>query len=391
MIKMIRDVLAAEAEAVMSIPDNNPFVECVTLFLDSKHRGGKLVISGVGKAGEVGKKMASTFCSVGLPSVFLHPLEAQHGDLGILHEHDVLLLITNSGKTREVIELEWLARRLHKGIKVVTMTGDADSELARNSDFVLWTGGPKEVCPLGLAPTTSTTTMVVIGDVLAVLVVHISGYKSEDYALRHHSGYLGQKSREASADRPSSRPDEVELRRLYESLHRENPDFRSNNWLLDELDYLASFHLESILEIGCGNGRFALAAADHFKSVVALDWAESPVMRAALRPANLEYRIENIFSASLPTVSAVVSADFFEHFSRPCHADLISRLASAGQYQFHKIACYPDSRGLHLTVETPEYWIDQFRKIDGSFSILKIEQRRNRSDQPVVTIARDFR
>jgi arabinose-5-phosphate isomerase len=229
MIKMIRDVLAAEVAAIQSIPDDNPFVECVSLFLESKHRGGKLVISGVGKAGEVGKKMATTFCSVGLPSVFLHPLEAQHGDLGILHEQDVLLLISNSGKTREVIELEWLARRLHKCLKVITMTGNTESELANKSDYVLSTGGPKEVCPLGLAPTTSTTTMVVIGDVLAVLVVHISGYGADDYALRHHSGYLGQKSREAGAGDKLPRADEIELRHAYEALHKENVDLQNNN------------------------------------------------------------------------------------------------------------------------------------------------------------------
>ena len=195
MLKIIRDVLAAEAAAIRSIPVANPFVESVALFLESARCGGKVVISGVGKAGDVGRKMATTFCSVGLPSVFLHPLEAQHGDLGILQARDVLLLISNSGKTREVIELVGLARRLHPGIQVVTMTGDAESALAGSSDYVLWTGTPQEVCPLGLTPTTSTTTLVVMGDILAVLVVHRSGYKAEDYALRHHSGYLGEKSR----------------------------------------------------------------------------------------------------------------------------------------------------------------------------------------------------
>ncbi len=194
MQKIIQDVLKAEADAIRGIPAANPFVECVELFLESKQKGGKLVISGVGKAGEIGKKMAVTFCSVGLPSVFLHPLEAQHGDLGLLHASDVMVLISNSGKTREVLELEVLAKRLVPTLEIVTLTGKKDSMLAGKSDLVLWTGDPDEVCPLGLTPTTSTTIMSVIGDVLAVLVVHLSGYRAQDYALRHHGGYLGEKA-----------------------------------------------------------------------------------------------------------------------------------------------------------------------------------------------------
>lgn len=195
MLKMIQAVLDAEVSAIRGIPANNPFVECVELFLAVKRRNGKLVISGVGKAGEVGRKMAATFCSLGFPSVFLHPLEAQHGDLGLLHANDALLLISNSGKTREVLELEVLAKRLILDIKIVSITGNVKSALAEKSDYILWTGDPVEVCPLGLTPTTSTTAMSVIGDVLAVLLVHVSGYKVEDYALRHHSGYLGDKSK----------------------------------------------------------------------------------------------------------------------------------------------------------------------------------------------------
>ena len=199
---MIQDVLEAEANAIRNIPSTNPFVECVELFLEAKRNGGKLVISGVGKAGEVGKKIAVTFCSVGLPSVVLHPLEAQHGDLGLLTGHDALLLISNSGKTREILELEVLAKRLIPTVKVVALTGKYDSELAGRSDFVLWTGDPKEICPLGLTPTTSTTTMSVIGDVLSALIVHLSGYSNQDYALRHHSGYLGERSRLSYTDQP---------------------------------------------------------------------------------------------------------------------------------------------------------------------------------------------
>ena len=195
MQKIIQDVLQAEISAIRGIPATNPFVECVELFLESKRMGGKLVISGVGKAGEVGRKMAVTFCSTGLPSVFLHPLEAQHGDLGMLCSHDVVLLISNSGKTREILELEVLSKQLVPTLKIISLTSKRNSLLAEKSNLVLWTGDPEEVCPLGLTPTTSTTVMSVIGDVLAVLVVKLSGYSAKDYALRHHNGYLGLKAR----------------------------------------------------------------------------------------------------------------------------------------------------------------------------------------------------
>lgn len=199
MLDLIETLLAAEAAAIRAIPADNPFEECAVWFIETARAGGKVVVSGVGKAGEIGKKMATTFCSVGVPSVFLHPLEAQHGDLGILHGNDVLLLISNSGKTREVLELAALARRMHGEIGIVALTGNLESDVAQGADLVLWNGNPREICPLGLTPTTSTTTMAVIGDILAVLVVRLSGYQAHEYALRHHSGYLGEKSRRGDA------------------------------------------------------------------------------------------------------------------------------------------------------------------------------------------------
>jgi len=125
----------------------------------------------------------------------LHPLEAQHGDLGLLHQNDVLMLISNSGQTREILELETLAKRLIPSLQIIAITGKQNSPLANKSNYVLWTGDPTEACPLGLTPTTSTTCMSVMGDVLAVLVVQMSGYGANDYALRHHSGYLGTKAK----------------------------------------------------------------------------------------------------------------------------------------------------------------------------------------------------
>lgn len=389
---MIQDVLEAEANAIRNIPATNPFVECVELFLEAKRNGGKLIISGVGKAGEVGKKIAVTFCSIGLPSVVLHPLEAQHGDLGLLSSNDVLLLISNSGKTREILELEVLAKRLVPTVKVVSLTGKDDSDLATRSDFVLWTGDPEEICPLGLTPTTSTTTMSVIGDVLSALIVHLSGYSAQDYALRHHSGYLGEKSRLSHSAQPSPEVEQRELRHVYETLHKENHDFQTNNWMLDELPYLQALNkitkIDSIVEIGCGNGRFAIEAAKHFKAVTAIDWAASPIIMNSELPANLEYIVADVFKSVIPEADAVVSADFFEHLSSDRVRPLVEKLSSAAPVQFHKIACYPDSRKLHLTLQSPEEWLAMFKEVDAAFSIRKIEYRRGRSDQPVVTIVR---
>jgi arabinose-5-phosphate isomerase len=195
MLKVIQEILEAEAEAIRGIPADNPYQECAALFIETARGGGKVVVSGVGKAGEIGRKIAATFCSVGVPSVFLHPLEAQHGDLGMLHANDVMLLISNSGKTRKILELASLSRRMHLFFRLVTLTGNRDSLLVMMSNLVLWNGNPKEVCPLGLTPTTSTTTMAVIGDILAVLIVRLSDYKADQYALRHHSGYLGEKAK----------------------------------------------------------------------------------------------------------------------------------------------------------------------------------------------------
>lgn len=152
----------------------------------------------MGKAGQIAMNIATTFCSTGIPAVFLHPSEAQHGDLGILQENDVMLVISNSGRTREILELLILAKRLRPELKFIVITGNNSSELAQKADVCLYTGAPTEVCPLGLTPTTSTTMMTVIGDILVVSTMQETGFDATQYALRHHGGYLGQRSREQS-------------------------------------------------------------------------------------------------------------------------------------------------------------------------------------------------
>jgi arabinose-5-phosphate isomerase len=149
----------------------------------------------MGKAGQIAVGIATTFCSTGTPAVWLHPADAQHGDLGVVCKNDILLLISNSGKTREIIELVTLAKKLRANIPIIVITSYPDGELARQADVCLDTGCPAEVCPLGMSPTTSTTVMSAIGDALVVQMMKRIGFTKTDYALRHHGGYLGQKSR----------------------------------------------------------------------------------------------------------------------------------------------------------------------------------------------------
>ena len=196
---MIDDILKIrqhEAEAIRNIPVTDAYDKAIEIIHNSVHnKKGKLITSGMGKAGQIAINIATTFSSTGTPSVFLHPSDAQHGDLGVIQKNDALLLISNSGKTREIIELIQLAERLHPGIPLVVISSDSESPVAKEADVVLETGNPEEVCPLGLSPTTSTTIMTVIGDMLVVQLMKKINFTSKDYSLRHHGGYLGHKSR----------------------------------------------------------------------------------------------------------------------------------------------------------------------------------------------------
>lgn len=191
----IHDIVEQEIDALRTFPTAY-FHHAVMLIHGAVHRrGGKLITSGMGKAGHIAHNIATTFSSTGTPAVFLHPSEAQHGDLGVIQPNDIMLVISNSGKTREIIELVHLANRLHKGIQVISITSALDSELVGLSNCTLPTGHTDEVCPLGLTPTTSTTVMTVMGDILISLMMEKIGFTHEEYAKRHHGGYLGEKSR----------------------------------------------------------------------------------------------------------------------------------------------------------------------------------------------------
>ncbi|MBB3188180.1 SIS domain-containing protein [Microbacter margulisiae] len=195
----VSQLLKQEAEAILNIPVNESFNAAIDLIVEKVHgHHGKLVTSGMGKAGQIALNIATTFSSTGTPSVFLHPSEAQHGDLGVLQENDIMLLISNSGKTREILELVELSHHLYDTLPYIVITGNANSTLAALADVVLLTGNPEEVCALGLTPTTSTTMMTVIGDVLVVGTMRRIHFTRSEYNKRHHGGYLGQKSKEGA-------------------------------------------------------------------------------------------------------------------------------------------------------------------------------------------------
>jgi arabinose-5-phosphate isomerase len=201
MKEKIRKIIGIESNAIQNIPVTDSFDKAIGLIYSHVHiLKGKLVTSGMGKAGQIADNIATTFSSTGTPAVFLHPSEAQHGDLGILQEHDVLFAISNSGKTREIVELIDLKDNLYPGVPVIVVTGNSESPLAEKADCTILTGNPPEVCFLGLTPTTSTTVMTVIGDILVVIMMEKIGFTPLEYSKRHHGGYLGKKSRNETAD-----------------------------------------------------------------------------------------------------------------------------------------------------------------------------------------------
>ncbi len=186
-------VIRLEAEALLALESRlgEEFERAVRLFVACMERGGRLVITGVGKSGLVGQKIAATFNSTGTPTFFLHPTEGLHGDLGMVTSRDTVVAISKSGRSDEIHSLmPWLLRL---GVTVVALTGDPESPLARSADIVLDTGVEREACPLGLAPTASSTAALAMGDALAVALFRARGLKAQDFAFRHPGGVLGKR------------------------------------------------------------------------------------------------------------------------------------------------------------------------------------------------------
>jgi arabinose-5-phosphate isomerase len=195
MIMDYRRLLETEIHYLNSIPLESiePLVEVIANRPNRLYT--KIITTGMGKAGQIAHTFSTTLSSTGTPAFFLHPAESRHGDLGVISEGDILVIFSNSGKTSEVIELVDLAQNLFPGIRIFSITGDAKSILASRSDFNISYGPVEEICPLGLTPTTSTTCMSVICDLIVVGVMSKIGFTKQDYSKRHHGGYNGEKAK----------------------------------------------------------------------------------------------------------------------------------------------------------------------------------------------------
>ena len=189
-LQRAKEVLNIEATGIVSLIDrlDDRFVQAVELLYNCR---GKVVVTGLGKSGLICRKIAATFSSMGTPSFFLHAADANHGDMGMIMEGDVVLAVSNSGETEEILTLIPTLKRI--GVRLIAMTGKHDSTLSSAADVVLDAGVTEEACPLGLSPTASTTAALALGDALSVILLEKKGFREEDYALRHPGGILGRK------------------------------------------------------------------------------------------------------------------------------------------------------------------------------------------------------
>ena len=189
--RRVSEIFAQEAQAIANIPVTGDFERAVYLL---KECNGKVLTTGMGKAGHIANKFSATLCSTGTPASFVHPGESAHGDLGIIEKNDAIVAFSTSGKTREVLEMLVAGREL--GLHtVIGITSHPDSKLRELSDVVIDMGIIQEACNLDLTPTTSMAVMLAISDALALLLMEFKGFSREDYGLRHHGGYLGKKAR----------------------------------------------------------------------------------------------------------------------------------------------------------------------------------------------------
>lgn len=189
-VKKAKEVIYIEAEAIKGLAKriNRDFLKAVDLMHKCK---GRVIVTGMGKAGIIGRKISATLSSTGTPSIVMHSADAVHGDLGQVTRHDVIVVVSNSGETEETKRLLPLIKKM--GSKIIAITGKTKSSLAKHSDVVLDISVKKEGCPLGLAPMASTTAMLAMGDALAACLIERKGFKKEDFAFYHPGGSLGRK------------------------------------------------------------------------------------------------------------------------------------------------------------------------------------------------------
>jgi arabinose-5-phosphate isomerase len=184
-----RDIICREAQALQQLAEllDQSFIDAVQMIYQCQ---GSVVLTGIGKAGIIGQKISGTLASTGTPSHFLHAAEAIHGDLGRLRSDDIAIVLSYSGASEEIVRLIALLKK--QGVPMIAITGDKQSPLAKYSDITLWLGNIEEVCPLGIAPSTSTTCMLALGDALALIVMQMRNFQPEDYARYHPGGALGR-------------------------------------------------------------------------------------------------------------------------------------------------------------------------------------------------------
>ncbi len=191
-LQKARDVLDIEIAGMERVKNDldGGFSQAVEAILETIARGGKVVVAGVGKNWHIGNKIAATLTSTGTPAVVMHPIEAMHGDFGILGDHDILLAMSYSGASDELIALLQPVKR--KGVPIIALTGEMDSPLAQHSDIIVSVKVDKEACPFNMAPTASTTATLALGDALAMVLLDARGFKIEDYAKLHPGGAIGR-------------------------------------------------------------------------------------------------------------------------------------------------------------------------------------------------------
>lgn len=188
-LDLARQVLRIEGDAVLALIQriDESFLAALSLILNCS---GRVIVSGIGKSGHIGRKIAATLASTGTPAFFVHPAEASHGDLGMITSDDVVIAISNSGESAELLNILPAIKR--QGAKLIAMTGNAESSMGRDSDVHLNAGVAQEACPLNLAPTASTTAALALGDALAVALLDARGFGAEDFARSHPGGALGR-------------------------------------------------------------------------------------------------------------------------------------------------------------------------------------------------------
>ena len=188
-LDLAREVLRIEGNSVLALADriDDSFLNILTIILNCR---GRVIVSGVGKSGHVGRKIAATLASTGTPAFFVHPVEASHGDLGMITGDDVLIALSNSGESDELLNILPFIKR--RGAKLIAMTGNPQSSLAKDADAHLYAGVAQEACPLNLAPTASTTAAMAMGDALALALLDARGFSADDYAQSHPGGSLGR-------------------------------------------------------------------------------------------------------------------------------------------------------------------------------------------------------